>query len=424
VCLPTLRVVSKAASIFLATLSPVVEELEGALAEEGITSRVLRSADEALVLLEQARNPLLVLDGELPIEDVRQLYERAHGFPAIPLLLLFPAAGLPFKTRSARGRVEERVTKPAQALELALRVKALMLRAGYSVPARRAQAVAAAPIVQPTDDRASEGKIVAVFSVKGGAGKSTIAVNLAVGLAQLYRRKTLLVDADVWFGDVGVLLDVKGGRSLADICDGDDVDLFGLPKAITPHTSGISVLQRPPNPVTVEKLNPRVVARTIITYKSLYEYVLVDTGPSLDDINLQILDAADHILLVATPELTAIHNCSRFLVLAETLGYSDKISLVLNRANSGIDGDSIVQTLQVPILSRIVSAGRLVVEAANAGTSIMQMDPLRREPITHDFVRLVELVVGEPRPEQQPGLAATKGGDSWKRKLPFFRRVA
>jgi pilus assembly protein CpaE len=417
-------VVSKAASIFIATLSPEVEQLERALAEEGITSRVLRSADEALVLLDQARNPLLVLDCDLPSDDVRRLYERAHGFPAFPLLILFGADGAGFKTRSSRGRLEERVTKPAQPLELALRVKALMLRAGYSVPARRAEPVTATPANDTTEESQSQGKVVAVFSVKGGAGKSTIAVNLAVGLAQLYRRKTLLVDADVWFGDVGVLLDVKSDRSLADICDGEDVDLFGLPKAVTPHASGISVLQRPPNPVTVEKLNPRVVARTITTYKSLYEYVLVDTGPSLDDINLQILDAADRILLVATPELTAIHNCSRFLVLSETLGYSDRISLVLNRANSGIDSDSIAQTLRVPIVSRIVSAGRLVVEAANAGKSIMQMDPLQREPITQDFAKLVELVVGQPRPDLHTGPAPSPTAQPWTRKLPFFRRAA
>ena len=415
---------TKAASIFIATLDPDVEELQAALNAEGILSRVVRSADEALGQLDEARNPLLVLDCDLPIQDVRRLYERAHGFPAFPLLLLFPAGGtVNFKARSARGRLEERVTKPAQALELDLRVKALMLRAGYTVPRRTAEPTPAAPTA-PSEEGSTEGKVVAVFSVKGGAGKSTIAVNLAVGLAQLYRRKTLLVDADVWFGDVGVLLDVKGKNSLADICDGDEVDLFGLPKAITPHASGISVLLRPPNPVTVEKLNPRVVARSIITYKSLFEYVLVDTGPSLDDINLQILDAADRILLVATPELTAIHNCSRFLVLAETLGYSDKISLVLNRANSGIDGDSIAHTLQVPILSRVVSAGKLVVEAANAGTSIIQMDPLQREQITQDFARLVELVVGEPRPELQVSAPATKRNDAWTRKLPFFRRAA
>jgi pilus assembly protein CpaE len=304
-----------------------------------------------------------------------------------------------------------------------------MLRAGYSVPAPKLEIVPPTPVeAEPStpevnEDNARQGKVVAVFSVKGGAGKSTVAVNLAVGLAQMYGRKTLLVDADVWFGDVGVLLDVNGGRSLADICGGEEVDLFGLPKAVTPHASGISVLQRPHNPATVENLNPRVVARTITTYKSLYEYVLVDTGPSLDDINLQILDAADEILLVVTPELTAIHNCSRFLVLAETLGYNKKISLVLNRANSGIDSEAITQTLQVPIWSRIVSSGRLVVEAANAGKSIMQMDPLQREPITQDFARLVELVVGQPRPDQEAS-PATKPSTSWARKLPFLRRAA
>ena len=148
-------------------------------------------------------------------------------------------------------------------------------------------------------------------------------------------------------------------------------------------------------------MNCAIVAQTLRTYCALYDYVLADTGPTLDDINVQVLDVADQILLVTTPELPSIHNCARFLELAKTLGYLEKVRLVVNRANSGVDVAALQQTLHLPMFGRIVSSGKLVVEAANRGTAVFALDPAEHDQFTKDVVALTEHVVGEARPQPE-----------------------
>src|SRR5207302_10518240 len=172
--------------------------------------------------------------------------------------------------------IEEYARKPLSTSVLALRVKALILAAGLDLPTpNQLPAVQTGPLELSDDLRA---QLTVVFSVKGGSGKSTIAANLAAGLASLYSFQTLLVDANLWFGDLGVLLNLTSTRSSFDVCT-DDADIFALPKAVVPHSSGVSVLLRPPDPLSVEKLKLKSFVDALERYRSLYEHVIVDTAP-------------------------------------------------------------------------------------------------------------------------------------------------
>ena len=194
------------------------------------------------------------------------------------------------------------------------------------------------------------------------------------------------------------------------MCGTDDPDLFALPKAVVQHPSGASVLLRPPDPLSVEKMKLRSFVDAIERYRSLYEHVIVDTSSSLDELNLDLLEAATQILLVVTPEMGAMHNTARFLGLAERLGLTEKISLVLNRSNSGISAEDLERTLGISVACGVVSAGRMMLDAVNEGTTIFAMDPPRRERITQDLAAIVELVAGREQPPVQratgPRLAA------------------
>src|SRR5262249_18800995 len=161
--------------------------------------------------------------------------------------------------------------------------------AGHALP-NTSPAVHQMPVGESDTDQ--RGEMTVIFSVKGGSGKSTIAVNLAAGLASIYGFATLLVDADLWFGDIGVLLNLNTTRSSFDVCGTDDPDLFALPKAVTQHPSGASVLLRPPDPQSVEKLRLRTFVEALDRYRSLYQHVIVDTQASLDELNLDLLEAA------------------------------------------------------------------------------------------------------------------------------------
>jgi MinD-like ATPase involved in chromosome partitioning or flagellar assembly len=408
-------------TVLLVTRDAQVRFVTSTLQAEGISSRSVSSIRELQRALGGPKTRCVaVLDGEMiadPNFPTTEFFERLRS---VPLLVLLPAEGdLSGFSDPERPNVEEYARKPIVPSVLALRIKALILAAGLALPTT-AQAVAApiperGPLDLGDDPR---GQLTVVFSVKGGSGKSTIAVNLAVGLASLYSFQTLLVDANLWFGDIGVLLNLTSTRSSFDVCT-DDADIFALPKAVVPHSSGASVLLRPPDPLSVEKLKLKSFVDALERYRSLYEHVIVDTAPALDELNLDLLEMATRILLVVTPEMGALHNTARFLGLAERLGISKKLSLVLNRSNSGISSEDLQRTLGISVTSGVVSAGRMMLDAVNEGTTLIAMDPGRRERITQDLVAIVEMVAGREQPpvkkEQQRGRGSA---------LRFLRRSA
>ena len=144
----------------------------------------------------------------------------------------------------------------------------------------------------------------------------------------------------------------------------------------------------------------------------------MDCAAALDELNLDLLESSTRILLVVTPEMGALHNTARFLGLAERLGHTDKISLVLNRSNSGISSDDLQRTLGIPVACGVVSAGRMMLDAVNGGTTLFAMDPMRKERITQDLASVVELVAGREQPPVQR-VEQRRGG-----RLSFLRRSA
>jgi pilus assembly protein CpaE len=392
-------------TVLIVSRDPDITQVSSSLQSEGIMSRSVCSIHDLQRALGAAKGRCVaVLDGELAREDSFPVVDMLERLRTLPLLVLLPADGDPtIRADAERVVIEEYARKPIVPSVLALRIKALILAAGLTLPA-------AAPGHQPqqqtgpldlTDE--PRGQLTVVFSAKGGSGKSTIAANLATGLASIYSFQTLLVDASLWFGDLGVLLNLTSTRSSFDVCGTEDPDLFALPKAVVPHVSGASVLLRPPDPLSVEKIKPRNFVDAIERYRSLYEHVIVDTAASLDELNLDLLEASTRILLLVTPEMGAMHNTARFLGLAERLGHTKKISLVLNRSNSGISVEDLQRTLGIGVACGVVSAGRMMLDAVNEGTTLFARDPTRHERITQDLAAIVELVAGREQPVVQRG---------------------
>jgi pilus assembly protein CpaE len=404
-------------TVLIVSRDPDITQVSSTLQTEGITSRSVSSIHELQSAFGAAKGLCVaVLDGDLvkqadfPVVDV---LERLRGQP---LLVLLATDGDAYtQADPERTAIEEYVRKPIVTSVLALRIKALILAAGLTLPSPTPVQHQVNGLLDLTEG--PRGQLTVVFSAKGGSGKSTIAANLAAGLASLYSFQTLLVDASLWFGDLGVLLNLTSSRSSFDVCGRGDPDLFALPKAVVAHASGASVLLRPPDPLSVEKINPRNFVDAVERYRSLYEHVIVDTAAALDELNLDLLESATRILLVVTPEMGAIHNTARFLALAERLGHTKKISLVLNRSNSGISAEDLQRTLGIGVACGVVSAGRMMLDAVNEGTTLFARDPSRRERITQDLTAIVELVAGR----EQPVVQRTPSRGSGMR---FLRRSA
>ena len=245
----------------------------------------------------------------------------------------------------------------------------------------------------------SDGQIIAVFSPKGGVGRTTLAVNLAVAAATELGRKVVVVDASFQFGDVGVLLNLSPkGKSIADLIlemDGpgeiDSINTF-----VVDHSSGIRALLAPPSPEMAEMITPAGIKKVLEALRREHDVVIVDCTSYFNDTTLAILDAADVILTMLSLEITSIKNIRLFLEVTEQLGYeTGKVRLVLNRADStlGIRVSDVEHSIGRKVDETIVSDGRSVVYALNRGVPFFQSN--REAQVSQDILRLARSVIGE-----------------------------
>ncbi|HLZ31829.1 MAG TPA: AAA family ATPase [Chloroflexota bacterium] len=389
---------SSTEAVLIASRDTVCLDLVPVLARQGIRTAVATSRRDAEQLLaDTSTRWVAIVDGDLPAYDGAQLCSLLQDGFGIPILLLASyalASHLSAFTDKAPNR--EFALKPLSLNELVLRVKAMMLRGGFtlaeSAPPGSVHGTSESPAGALVNENRSQ--IVAVFSLKGGSGKSTIAVNTAVGLAMRRHKKVMLVDADLWTGDVAVLMNVAGSFSIADLCQREMTEIESLKQILVKHSSGVDILQRPEDLLINEGLRREPLVKALSIYRSVYDFVVVNMSPSMDEMNLQILDVADVILLVTTPEVAAITNTARFLEVARRVGYDRKLQVVLNRANSGIDISIIEETLGCEVPCRLVSDGRAAVDSANEGVPVVMSDPQALRPLTRGIVNIVELLAG------------------------------
>jgi Flp pilus assembly CpaE family ATPase len=197
------------------------------------------------------------------------------------------------------------------------------------------------------------GKVVTVFSPKGGSGKTALATNLAVAAARS-GQKTLLVDFDLQFGDSALTLAMTPRATIADLAaSSGDVDGEKLQSFITTDDrTGVAVLPAPQRPEQADAVGQAELAAVLDAARNAYDAVVIDTGPLFDAALLAALDHSDQLLLVSNPEITSLKNVRIGLETIDRLGFArERVSLVANRigAAGAVDQDDIEQALDTEI---------------------------------------------------------------------------
>jgi pilus assembly protein CpaE len=234
-----------------------------------------------------------------------------------------------------------------------------------------------------------QGKIVAIFSPKGGVGCSTVAINLAIALHQAEGRQVALVDSSLQFGDVAVLLNLQASRTIADLAPHiDELDQELLDHVMLAHHSGIKALLAPPRPEMADLVAPGALNTILEKLRRLYDYIVIDTPSTLADLTLTVLDVADRIILITTPDIPAIKNAKLFFEVTEALEYpSGKTILVLNKADrhTNIRAEDIQASIKYPVAAQIPLDERTAMAAANQGVPYMliaRSSPLAQATMT------------------------------------------
>ena len=224
----------------------------------------------------------------------------------------------------------------------------------------------------------ARGQLVTVFSPKGGVGKTTLAVNLAVALTQGGARTVCLVDLDLAFGDVAITLQLFPARTIADAVHLESgLDFAILEPLLTEYRGGLSALVAPVQPDAKDAIPASLVGRVLSMLKSHFDHVVVDTAPAFDEYVLQAVDETDDMLLVTTLDVPTLKNVKVAVETLDLLNFPKaKRHLVLNRADDkvGLTADKVESTLAMRVAAAIPTSTQ-VAHATNSGEPIVLAHP-------------------------------------------------
>jgi pilus assembly protein CpaE len=338
------------------------------LGSEGYQLGLVQTGEEAYAQASRQPPDLAIVEAVLPGMDgftLARNLRQAEASRNLPILMLTSKAEIADKVAAFEAGVDDYLTKPFDPTELVVRVKRLLVRAQMAAPTE-----AQAP---------KRGRIIAVFGTKGGVGKTTLSVNLAVALQRKTKARVALFDADFFFGDIALHMNLRPTTTVIDLVDRmEQLEPELIERIMVTHSSGVRVLLGPTQPEEAERIKTEHVERLLKSLSELYNFVIVDCHPNYDDRNLAILEHADDIMFVVRPELGPLKNMGVFLNLVLKLALPlSKIHIVLNRAGSrsGIEVEQIERNFRSRIAFRMVSGGRTVVLSVNRGVPLMMEKP-------------------------------------------------
>jgi pilus assembly protein CpaE len=229
--------------------------------------------------------------------------------------------------------------------------------------------------VAPTGPARSggEGRVITVFSPKGGVGKSTISTGLSGAYCHGLKRSTLLIDLDLQFGDVGIMMGIDPTQTIVDlVTTTGELDPDKLGGYVVHHPSGMDVLAAPLRPEDAELVTEDRIGQLVDVAKSAYDIVVLDTPPHFDATTLAALDRSDRLVLVATMDIPTVKNCKLALQTLNLLQYPrERIALVVNRplGRADLRESDISRTLDMPIAA-VIPLDKEIATAVNRGVPV------------------------------------------------------
>ena len=360
---------------------------------------VAATGREAVQLARDLQPNIVMMDINMPdMDGITAVEMISRDVPIAQVIMMSVQSEADYLRRSMLAGARDFLTKPFTSEDLVSTIRRVH-RMGQT---RAATLAAAAPLAAQSQAGkggpaaaarpGKEGGVIVVFGPKGGIGTTTLAVNLAVALHQRPEgSRTILVDASLQFGDVGVFLNLPPNRNITDLCATiEDLDPDSIDTSAVAHASGIKALLAPPRPEMADLVSPDYLKRILDELRRQYDFVVVDTATIINDTILTALDLADRIVLIATPDIPAIKNARLFFEITDALNYPpNKIMLVLNKMDrrSGITAQMIEDNIKHQVVGQIPLDEILVLTSINRGVPFM-VDQ-RAKPIGQAIQQLV-----------------------------------
>ena len=340
------------------------------------------SGSEALTLAEKTQPDIVVMESDMPeVDGIRATELMRERVPKAEVIIMSMHGEADYIRRALLAGARDYLVKPFNGGELA--------KAIVRVYTTKKQCV-----VAPQQILKHNNKTITFFSTKGGVGKTVIATNVAVALAQKPLFKVLLLDLDLQFGDRAVFLNVTPQQTIADIGHGGPLNDEEIKACITLHESGLDFLAGAMRPEQAERVQIEVVKQILAYAKKNYDFVIIDTQNQFEEMSLLALDEAHEIWLVVSMDLPTIKNSKLCLELMTQLGFINKVKLVLNRAGAevGLEDRDIQETIGMSTSFKIPSDGKAVIGALNSGKPFVTEFP--QSKASEGILKIVETLTG------------------------------
>jgi pilus assembly protein CpaE len=363
---------------------------------------VARSIEEASHTIESGELRMLLLgpsfSSDESMEQIRALHNQD---PALILMMVAETVTADLLRGAMRAGVSDVIEAPLDEPK----IEAAIEQFGHDVLKRRS---AVKPAVEPV--RSEKGSIITVTSAKGGSGKTVTATNVALLLNRFEDKKVVLVDADLQFGDVCLLLQLEPRFTMVNAAhELHHLDPEMLDSLLTEHPTGLKVLAAPLEPAFADDITTAGLMQMLDLLQESYDYVVVDTASMLDELILSLIEKADHVLMVVDMDLPSVKNAKLALETLRLLKFSTaNVQLVMNRSNSKakLDNKEIESALKMEI-SAAVPSDAAVPNSVNEGRPIVETDP--KGKVAKGFESVAELIAGKvPESTSKGGLFGRK----------------
>lgn len=372
------------------------------------------NGEEGIQMALELQPDIVLMDINMPGVDGITASERiSQQVPLCQIVMMSVQGEADYLRRSMLAGAREFLIKPFSSDELVSSIRRV-----YQLGASRRHAMPAmgqSPTGTTTAASAAsqeKGKIVTVFSSKGGVGCSTIAVNVAIALQQNAASKVALVDTSLQFGDIGVLLNLYASRTIADLVShADELDNELLNDIFIAHSSGIKALLAPPRPEVADTVTPALVVDILERLRTMFDIIIVDTSSVLDDLVLSVLDISDKIIVVTTPEIPSIKNAKLLFEVTEALEYErERTMFILNKVDKRINirAEDIEANIKYRVEAQLPLDERSVTTAVNQGVPYVLGD--KNSLLTQATTALSNHLVKSLNPANQKIEAPVRSG--------------
>ena len=356
-----------------------------------------RSGREGIEFARENKPDVILMDINMPDMDGITATELIRKELPFTQIIMLSVQGDPnYMRRAMLAGARDFLTKPPSVDELTAAVR----RAGKMAQDEQSKAPAAFITRGPNGAAAravpavTYGRIIVVYSPKGGSGCTTVATNLAMSL-QNEETSVALVDGNLQYGDVAVFLNEQSKNSVVDLAlRADELDPEIVEEVLITHTkSGVRVLAAPSRPEYAEDVTGEQFSKVLRYLRKLYSYIVVDTSSTMTDVTLAAIDTSDVIVLLTTQEIPAIKNARLFLDLVDVLDIDrSRVLFVMNRYDKriGITPEKIGDNFKQEIVAVLPAEDRVVIPSINRGVPFMLGDKSR--PIARSFLSMTEVV--------------------------------